>query len=347
MFRKSRKRKYSEMIHPLLEEYKEEEKKKELKFKHYYNYFNIFLDLDYNIIGVIYSCIADDFNFLLYLRENNIKPYYNPIKWDQVDFYYVSKEIQKLEEDFIIEFAEKLDWDIITNIQLKDQEFLEKYDFKINFNIVSDKMKFDETLNYNFFLKYKENLDWTKIARWDYIAEDFIDIFHTELDWNVLSKQQGLTRYLLEKYIDKIVIYQLQTNININDDIKREIIARREELDQNLELENIDEEKDNLLPEHFHPEFGPPNQQYRPELDEEDSDLDINTENHNDDFFRENIDNMADEMTGININNNNYTQSPPLILNSEEQDIDIHPIIQPIEINTITSIIIDINNEDI
>jgi len=363
----SRKRKFEEMSQPEPEPQLLE--KEELEFKHYYNYFNKFLELDSNVIGIIYSCIADDFNFLLYLRENKIKPYYNPIKWGDINFYQVSREIQRLEEDFIVEFAEELDWDCITGIQIKDQEFLEKYDFKINFNIVSDKMKFDDSLDYNFFLKYKDQLDWTKIARWDYIAEDFIDIFHIELDWDVLSKQQGLTRYLLEKYIDKLILDQLQTNININEDVKREIIGRREEidLDRDLEreLENVDNDEDHemddlqhldpledinqLLPEHFHPEFGPPNQQYQPELDEEeDSDLDINNNNNNeydsDEFFRANIDNIPDEMTGIINMNNNYTQSPPLILEDPEEDIDMHPL--PTEVIVTTDIVIDIIDED-
>lgn len=356
MLPKNRKRKFEEMNEP------EDE---ELEFKYFYNYFNKFLELDSNVIGIIYSCIADDFNFLLYLRENKIKPYYNPIKWGQINFYYVSREIQRLEEDFIVEFAEELDWDVITDIQIKDQEFLEKYDFKVNFDIISNKMKFDDSLDYNFFLKYKENLDWSKIARWDYIAEDFIDIFNTELDWNVLSKQQGLTRYLLDKYIDNLVLDQLQSNININEDIKREIIARREdvELDRNLEreLENIDDDElmddlpplediDELLPEHFHPEFGPPNQEYHQELDEEldeeeDSDLDINNEYDSDEFFRTNIDDIPDEMTGIM--NNNYTRSPPLILENIIEDEDIDMDVPPTPAPTPTHIIIDILDEDI
>jgi len=359
----SRKRKFKEMNQPESEPQLPQLEEKELKFKYFYNYFNKFLELDSNVIGIIYSCIADDFNFLLYLRENNVKPYYNPIKWDQINFYYVSREIQRLEEDFIVEFAEELDWDVITDIQIKDQEFLEKYDFKINFDVVSGKMKFDDSLDYNFFLKYKENLNWTKIARWDYIAEDFIDIFHTELDWGVLSKQQGLTRYLLEKYIDKLVLDQLQSNININEDVKREITARREELDLDRdlerELENIDNdedhemddmphlENDELLPEHFHPEFGPPNQQYQPELDEdEDSDLDINNEYDSDEFFRENVDNIPPDEIGINYNDN-YTRSPPIIFGDQEnQDIDMNPLIPPTEVIVTTDVIIDILDEE-
>lgn len=356
---KSRKRKFEEMSEPEPQLPQIEE---ELKFKYFYNYFNKFLELDSNVIGIIYSCIADDFNFLLYLRENKIKPYYNPIKWGQINFYSVSREIQRLEENFIVEFAEELDWDVITGIQIKDQEFLELYDFKVNFDVISDKMKFDDSLDYNFFLKYKDQLDWSKIARWDYIAEDFIDIFHIELDWNVLSKQQGLTRYLLDKYIDKLVLDQLQSNININEDIKREIIARREEtdLDRDLEreLENIDEDEEmddlppledinELLPEHFHPEFGPPNQEYHPELDEEeDSDLDINNEYDSDEFFRQNIDDIPDEMTGINMNNN-YTRSPPLILEDVNEDIDmVPPPVPPTNVIIATDIVIDIIDEE-
>jgi hypothetical protein len=355
---KSRKRKFKEISENL------EEKKEDLEYKHYYNYFNKFKQLDSNVIGIIFSCIADDFNFLLYLRENNIKPYYNPIKWDKVNFYHVSRAIERLDDEFIREFTEQLDWEVITDIQIKNQEFLEKYDNLIAFDVISNKMKFDETLDYNFFLKYKDNLNWTKIARWDYIAEDFIDIFHIELDWDILSKQQGLTRYLLEKYIDKLVVDQLQTNINIKEDLKREIIARREELDLDRDLErelnNIDEDHeideemplleeidnvDQLLPEHFHPEMGQPNN-YQQELEEEDSDLDLgdNNEYDSDEFFPEPVDNIPDEMTGINYNEN-YTISPPLILPNQE-DIVMNPNILPTNIIITTDIIIDILDED-
>ena len=344
--RKARKRKYKEMEEKL-------EEKKNLK----YDFFNKFKQLDSNVIGIIFSCIADDLNFLLYLRENNIRPYYNPIKWNQIDFYHVSRAIERLDDIFILEFAEQLDWHVVTDIQIKKQKFLETYDNFIDFDVVSNKMKFDDTLDYNFFLKYKEKLDWTKIARWDYIAEDFIDIFHIELDWEVLSKQQGLTRYLLEKYIDKLVLDQLQTNINIKDELKREIIARREdlELDRDLEreLENVDddvnmdddlpllfEEDNQILPADFHPELPQPNNYHPLPLvlvdEDEDSDLDINDEYDSDDFFPEPIDNIPDEI---------YTIAPPHIQNTDE-DIDMNPIIQPTDINITTDIIIDIIDED-
>ncbi len=346
MLTKNRKRKFKE----LEQEQEEKHNPPHIKIQN----FNKFLYLDNNVIGIIFSCIADDLNFLLYLRKQKIKPYYNPIKWNSIDFYQVSRQIERLERNFIIEFKEYLDWDVITDIQIKNQEFLEFFDKNISFNCISNKMRFDDTLDYNFFFKYKEQLDWTKIARWDYIAEDFIDIFHIELDWEVLSKQQGLTKYLLEKYIDKIIPSQLQTNINITDALKREIITRREaiDLDRDLEreLENIDNDQefipeldaDELLPEHFHPEFGPPNQQNAaynalPD-DDEDSDLDIHNaedEYESDEFYDHLQDNIPSEMTGININ---YTRSPPLIL--EEEDIDILPTTNN------TDIIINIIDEE-
>jgi len=217
----NRKRKYTEMINE--------------------NYINRFFNLDNNIIGIIFSLISDDFNFLLYLRENKIKPYFNPISWYNIDFYYVSNQIDVLDEGFINEFIDRLDWDIITNLQKSNQDFLEKYSDNINFVIISNLMKFDDTLDYNFFFKYKKKLIWNKISQWDFIAEDFIDIFHLELDWGILSKQQGLTRYLLEKYIDNLVIDQFKYNLNINVELKNEIINRR------IQLKSIPED-DELLP---------------------------------------------------------------------------------------------------
>jgi hypothetical protein len=349
MLPKNRKRKFKD-IEPQEEKYNPPEEEN-IKIEHFYK----FLYLDNNVIGIIFSCIADDLNFLLYLREQKIKPYYNPIKWNKIDFYQVSKQIERLERNFIVEFKEYLDWDVVTDIQIKNQEFLEFFDKNISFSVISNKMRFDDSLDYNFFLKYKDQLDWTKIARWDYIAEDFIDIFHIELDWEVLSKQQGLTRYLLEKYINKIIISLLQTNINITDTLKGEIIDRREalDLDRDLEreLENIDNEEEfipeleppyELLPEDFHPEFGPPNQQNRNienPVDDEDSDLDIRNaedEYESDEFYDHLQDNIPSEMTGINMN---YTRSPPLIL-YEDEDIDILPTTNN------TDIIINIIDEE-
>ncbi len=337
MLPKNRKRKFKE-LGQLEENYNYPYKN--IKIKYFYK----FLYLDNNIIGIIFSCISDDFNFLLYLRKNHIKPYYNPIKWDKIDFYQVSKEIQRLEKEFISEFVDFLDWDIITDIQLKNQSFLEFFNKKINFTIISNKMKFDDTLDYNFFFKYKDQLDWTKIAKWDYIAEDFIDIFHIELDWGVLSKQQGLTKYLLEKYIDKIIPSQLQTNINITDTLKREIITRREtiDLDRDLEreLENIDNQEevifpelealDELLPEHFYPAFGPPNQQNHSienHIDNEDFNLDIHnaSEYESDEFY----DYLPSQEININC-----TRSDSLIL-QEDEDIDILPTTNANVINII------------
>jgi hypothetical protein len=356
----SRKRKYSEMSN----ENDEEKEPPKNEFNNYFYYFNKFLHLDNNVIGVIFSFISDEFNFLLYLRENKIKPYFNSISWENIDFNFVSGEIEILDDEFINEFSDRLDWHKITHSQICNQNFLERYSDNIIFSIIDNKMKFDNSLDYNFFLKYKNQLDWTKIAQWDYIAEDFIDIFHIELDWVVLSRQQGLTRYLLEKYIDRLILDQLTQNININVELKTEIINRRTQLEtipEDSDLDNlIDEEndlpdledlpvleeEDILLPEHFHPEL---DQQNDMEEDDEDSDLDINNQYDSDEFFRENIDHI-DEMTGINVNEHLFTNEPPYILPEDNDDIDmiVPPVtpVTPVSTVNITDIVIDILDED-
>jgi hypothetical protein len=192
----------------------------------YTDNFHNFLKLDSNVIGVIFSMISDDFFFLLFLRENNIKPYFNKIKWNNIDFKNASNLIDIVDNDFINKFQDKLDWDIISKKMINDQEFIEIHDQNINFDIISKKMKFDDSYDYNFFCTYKKELDWGTISQWDYIAEDFIDLFNNELDWTILSKQQGLTEYLLYKYEKKIVVESLKMNININNECKEKIILK-------------------------------------------------------------------------------------------------------------------------
>ena len=257
----------------------------ENEFIHYFNYFNRFLHLDNNLIGVVYSFIPDELNFLLYLRENKIKPYFNPICWDNIDFNIVSNKINILDDDFINEFMDRLDWNIITTLQICNQEFLEKYNENIVFSIIDNKMNFDDSLDYNFFLKHKNKLNWTKISQWDYIAEDFIDIFHIELNWVILSRQQGLTRYLLGKYIDKLVLNELERNVNINIELKTEIIKRRTQI-----------ELDNLIEENNNEENNNEDENNEDENNNEDSDLDIDNQHDSDEFFR-NIDSIVSPIT--------------------------------------------------
>ena len=210
--------------------------------------FKKLLILDFNVIGIITDFVSNNFHFLYFLKQNEIKPYNKEICYDNVDWSDISSNIETYETfyntDIINDFKENYDWDILTHIKIKNQDFLTKYSDKVNFDIISDKMKFDETLDYTFFTTFIDKFNWYKISRWGNMAEDFIDIFFNELDWSVLCRAQGLTSYLLNKYIDKLIIDDIRYNQYIDSTTKIEIVERLERLER-LRLENNEENQEN------------------------------------------------------------------------------------------------------
>lgn len=215
--------------------------------------FKKLLLLDFNIIGVITSFINTDFHFLFFLQEKSIKPFYKEITYDNIDWNELSYDIEKYENfyndnsiDIIEEFKENYNWDTLTTIKLTDQNFLTKYSENINFEIISDKMNFDETLDYSFFTDFIEKINWTKLSRWGNMAEDFIDIFYNQLDWSILCRTQGLTQYLLDKYFDKLILNEIRYNHYIDQEIRNSIVERLENIEIEEAGENNTEEIGNI-----------------------------------------------------------------------------------------------------
>ena len=77
--------------------------------------------------------------------------YYNPnFDWGDYVFYYNNK----LSEDFIIEFKDKVDW-----------EYISKY----------------QTLSEEFIRKFKNKVDWYWISKHQTLSEDFIREFQDKI----------------------------------------------------------------------------------------------------------------------------------------------------------------------
>lgn len=207
--------------------------------------FKKLLLLDFNVIGIITSYINNNFDFLYFLKENNVKPYYKEIEWEQVKWDEVSNNIEKYDINIVEEFKDNFDWNTLTYKKMEDQEFLTKYSEYINFEIINQKMRFSYSIEYNFYETFHEKFDWIRLSRWADMAEDFIDLFHERLDWTILCRTQGLTRYILNKYYDKLILDELRYNYHIETDVKNEIIGRMiRDRNQNNPENNPEEETD-------------------------------------------------------------------------------------------------------
>lgn len=203
--------------------------------------------LDFNVIGIITSFISDDFDYLYFLKKNNIKPYHKEIDWNNVDWNNISNNIENYDISIIDEFKDNFNWDSLTTQKMENQEFLSKYKDYINFELINQSMRFSYTIDYNFYEENNEKLDWVRLSRWANMAEDFIDLYHDRLDWSVLCRSQGLTEYIMNKYFHKLIITDLRYNYHIETTLRNEIIQRLENQENNEENNNNqenDEEND-------------------------------------------------------------------------------------------------------
>lgn len=79
-----------------------------------------------------------DYDILI--KYHNLDEDYMREKQDKLNWTLVSSH-QKLSEEFIEEFADRLDWDLLTLTQDLSDEFKEKYKDKINWDLVAIREK--------------------------------------------------------------------------------------------------------------------------------------------------------------------------------------------------------------
>ena len=217
--------------------------------------FSKLLLLDLNTLGLITDFINNDFNYLNFLNENKVKPYYKDINWNYINWEEISNNIENYEPEILDKYKDKFNWTVLTSKNIDNQGFLTKYSDFIDFKTINEKMRFSYTIEYNFYEQFQDKLDWIKLSRWADMAEDFIDRFHNKLDWGILCRTQGLTEYILNKYYDKLNIEDIRYNYHIDTELRNEIVDRmnldeiEEELENEENNEDIEENEDIIIEE--------------------------------------------------------------------------------------------------
>ena len=231
--------------------------------------------LDKDSFGVLADYLTDDLQFLLFLKIFDIKPKDKEINWDMLDWEHIAR--QELTVDFIREFKEYLNWDIITNNFLSSEVFIREFKDNVVWDTISSRMKFRNEYDYDFFEEFVDRFNWIKISRWGNMDEYFVIKFEEHLDWNIISSVQGLTEYLIRRFNHKINWENFDRNYHVPQELREELKDEynpREEKDNEDEDENLNDiEMDFPAPLIFGP---PPNYNIlnSEELNEdEDSDL--------------------------------------------------------------------------
>src|SRR5574344_2076628 len=94
----------------------------------------------------------------------------------EVDWYYISKN-QKLSEEFIDKYNDKVYWGYISQYQKLSEEFIEKHYDKVY---------------------------WCYISIYQTLSEEFIEKHKHKVDWGYISQFQKLSESFIEKHIDKV-----------------------------------------------------------------------------------------------------------------------------------------------
>jgi len=227
--------------------------------------------LDKDSFGILADFLDDDLQFLLFLKTFDIRPKDKEIDWDTLDWENISR--QELTVDFIREFKEYLNWDIITNFFLSSEVFIREFQDKVVWDTISSKMKFRNDYDYDFFEEFSDRFNWIKISKWGNMDEHFVIKFEEYLDWNIISGVQGLTEYLIRRFNHKINWENFNRNYHVPQVLRDQLID--EYNPQEEEKDNGDDvEMDFPAPIIFGP---PPDYDVlnSEELDEEDTDEDI------------------------------------------------------------------------
>ena len=132
-----------------------------------------------------------------YIRENLNK-------LNVEDWKYISLA-QKLSEDFIREFSEKLDWENISCKQELSESFICEFKNNVNWGCISQNQKLSES----FIIEFKDKVNWNYISQSQKLSEPFIIEFKDKVNWNYISKYQKLVESFIREFKGKVNWYYI------------------------------------------------------------------------------------------------------------------------------------------
>ena len=103
---------------------------------------------------------------------------------------------QKLSEDFIREFSDRIDWEYISYQQKLSENFIREFSNKVDWNGISYRQKLSE----KFIREFSDKVDWKHISYRQKLSEDFIREFKDRVNWREISENQKLSEDFVEEF---------------------------------------------------------------------------------------------------------------------------------------------------
>ena len=152
------------------------------------------------------------------LSEDFIREFQDKVWWSWISEY------QKLSEDFIREFQDKVDWRMISRYQTLSEEFIREFADKVNWYYIS----MFEKLSEPFIREFQDTVDWKNISTYQKLSERFIQEFQDNFDWYSISTYQKLSEDFLREYKDKVNWWYISRYQKLSEDFIREFNINNE-----------------------------------------------------------------------------------------------------------------------
>jgi phosphoribosylanthranilate isomerase len=133
------------------------------------------------------------------LSEEFIAKFQDKVNWNCISIY------QKLSEEFITKFQDKVDWNCISKHQKLSEEFMTKFQDKVYWYYISQYQKLSE----EFMTKFQDKVYWNCISTYQKLSEEFITKFQDKVNWKYISMYQKLSEEFITKFQDKVSWYYI------------------------------------------------------------------------------------------------------------------------------------------
>lgn len=159
---------------------------------------NEYLGTDYK--GLITEEQWEDISKHQKLSEDFIREFQ-----DKVDWWYISSH-ENLSEIFICEFQNKMNWCTISACQKLSESFIREFQDKVDWEWISKYQKLSE----NFIREFKNYVYWYCISKYQKLSEGFIREFKYKVSWYCISKYQKLSNEFIEEFKDKLDLNKIK-----------------------------------------------------------------------------------------------------------------------------------------
>ena len=106
----------------------------------------------------------------------------------------------RLTEDFIREFKDKVDWYFISAYHHLSEDFIREFEDKVNWVCISEYQHLSE----DFIREFKDKVDWDFISVYQHLSEDFIREFEDKVNWVCISVNQRLSEEFIREFKGKV-----------------------------------------------------------------------------------------------------------------------------------------------